>query len=144
MKTKHGILKAKTRSVLAGFAVLLMAAIFSLSSCGDGAGDNSDGGGGTVTIKISGLPTDTTYYIGPAWKTGSITSASGYHPKFGVTDSKGVVTVSYTSDNIKNVWGNDDCYIFYHTGEFILEGKKSKSTYKMESKTIELSANSDF
>jgi hypothetical protein len=40
MKTKHGI--------LSGFAVLLVAAIFSLSSCGDGA--DSGGGGGTVPV----------------------------------------------------------------------------------------------
>jgi hypothetical protein len=42
MKTKHGILKAKMRSVLAGFAVLLMAAIFTLTGCPTDAADDDD------------------------------------------------------------------------------------------------------
>jgi hypothetical protein len=42
MTAKHGILSAKTHNVLAGFAVLLVAAIFTFTGCSDDPG----GGGG--------------------------------------------------------------------------------------------------
>jgi hypothetical protein len=47
MKTKHGILEATTRSVLAGLAVLLVAAMFTLAGCDDG------GGGGNTDIPLN-------------------------------------------------------------------------------------------
>jgi hypothetical protein len=42
MKTKHGL--------SLGFAVLLLAVIFTFSSCGDGAGDDDGGGGNNPTL----------------------------------------------------------------------------------------------
>jgi hypothetical protein len=55
MKTKHGILEAKMRSVLAGFAVLLAAAMFTLAACGDGAGGGDNGGGNPLEIPANML-----------------------------------------------------------------------------------------
>jgi hypothetical protein len=59
MKIKHGILEAKTRGVLAGFAVLFLVAIVTLTGCGDGAG-NGDSGGGSVALTVTGVPSSIT------------------------------------------------------------------------------------
>jgi hypothetical protein len=56
MITKHGLYQAKTRGILAGFAVLLLAAIFSLTGCSD---DDDGGGGGSVPAEFVGTWTGT-------------------------------------------------------------------------------------
>ncbi|MDR0760540.1 MAG: hypothetical protein LBF74_10605 [Treponema sp.] len=122
---------------------LVMALAFGLALSGCKQDSDDGGGGGTLTIKIN-MHDDggTTYYVGPVWEAGGGWSASGYHAKSGVTDANGVVTVEYTSDDISNVWG-EDCYIAWHTSDFIVSGTRSNAAYKKEARTIKLDYNGD-
>lgn len=85
MKIKHGILKAKMRSVLAGFAVLLLAATFTLTSCGDDeSGDpSSPSGGPTYTLIVS-----TEYAAAPT----SVTKGKTYYLMLQEGSSGGIQT----------------------------------------------------
>jgi hypothetical protein len=51
MKTKHGILEVKTYSLLAGFAIFLLATMFTLASCG-GADSGISGGDDSGPLEI--------------------------------------------------------------------------------------------
>jgi hypothetical protein len=67
MKTNHGIFETKKRSVLAGFAVILMAEVFTLAACGDAGGGITDGNGGggggntndDITLTWTAIPAGT-------------------------------------------------------------------------------------
>jgi len=122
------------------FGIIALVAVIGFSM----VGCKEEEDGGTVTIKISGVTNGTIYYIGPSWGTGFI-SASGYTVKSGVAAS-GTVTVSYSSDDIAVAWG-EDCYVSFATSQNIAtaqDAKRSKTTYKMDDKTITLTSPGDF
>lgn len=123
----------KKKLFFVGMAALLLSFGLVLAACPSG-GDS----GGKLIIKINTHDKDgTTYYVGPVWSAGGGWSASGYRAKSAVADADGVVTVEYTSEDITNVWG-ENCYIAWHTTDFILAGARSNKEYKMDAGTIKL------
>jgi len=135
--------------------VIAMVAVigFSMTACG---GDGDGSGGGNVTIKIAGLTADTTYKVGPVfglflsetnpdadWTWENSNNASGYNKKTGVADKNGTVTVSYSADSLANIWGLNCCISYIEDPGSIIDGPRSVNKYKIEAKTISLTA-SDF
>jgi hypothetical protein len=114
MKTKHGILKAKTRSVLAGFAVFLIAAAVTLTSCGDGAGNGGDG--------------DDDAFAGTWVHTGEdafrIIASNGTMKQYLVQGDKEIVRATYT------VSGNTVTIKFTAVNAFLFGGNEAWVTWE--------------
>jgi len=115
---------------LLGIIAMVAVIGFSMTACGGG-------GGGNVTLKISGLTDGSTYKVFPTL----INGIAGFQEKSGVAEN-GTVTVSYTSDEIANLWGQE-CYVQYFKTN-LSDGKKSTNKFKIESTTITLTSPSDF
>jgi hypothetical protein len=102
----------------------------------------SSSGGDSLTINITNLTASTEYKVRPALQT---SNASGMHDKVATSDASGTLTVTFTKDDFASFWGRD-MYIFYAPSNTfsILDGKHTKTTYKMETKTLTLHGVDDF
>jgi hypothetical protein len=132
MKRKYGF--------FLGFAVLLIAAIFTMAGCDNGNGGDSVGGG-SVKLTITGLSQGTTYFITPYKNWLSLNTS---YAKSAAADSSGIVSVSYSYSDLKLHGFTGNCYIEYLSADSTVD-KTSKNTYQMvEGADYTLNANTDF